>query len=439
MKLSIKQTEALEVFEDDVHNEIVFGGGAGGGKSILGCYVITKMCLKYPSTRWVIGRAVLKTLKETTLQSLFFVFKSQGLKRDTHYIYNQQNSDITFFNGSVILLKDLFTYPSDPNHDELGSLEITGGFVDECNQITEKCWNILRSRIRHKLDENGLIPKLIGSCNPSKGWVYDGFYKATNEGTIRKDRMFIQALADDNPFISKHYLESLDLLDEKSRRRLRLGDWEYDEDPTVLMRYDKIIDMKTNPKLIGKNYITVDVARKGNDKTVIMVWYGLSVAHCFVEDKSNMDDLKARIKHLQMIYKVPTNQVIVDEDGVGGGLVDALRGCIGFVNNSTALNKENYNNLKSQCYFKLADYVNENKIHWGVDNSEIFSNLVQELEQIKDWNSDKDAKKAVIPKDEIKKILGRSPDYSDALMMRMYFELNKPPRPKMSFIKTNKR
>jgi hypothetical protein len=251
--------------------------------------------------------------------------------------------------------------------------------------------------------------------------------------------MFIQALADDNPFISKHYLESLDLLDEKSRRRLRLGDWEYDEDPTVLIQYDKIIDMKTNPKLIGKNYITVDVARKGNDKTVIMVWYGLSVAHCFIEDKSNMDDLRARIKHLQMIYKVPTNQVIVDEDGVGGGLVDALRGCIGFVNNSTALNKENYNNLKSQCYFKLADYVNENKIHWGVDNLEIFSNLVQELEQIKDWNSDKDAKRAVIPKDEIKKVLGRSPDYSDALMMRMYVECTKVASPKMSIVKPIKR
>ena len=37
---------------------------------------------------------------------------------------------------------------------------------------------------------------------------------------------------------------------------------------------------------------------------------------------------------------------------------------------------------------------------------------------------DKDGKLKLIPKENIRSIIGRSPDYSDAIMMRMYYELN---------------
>jgi len=65
----------------------------GGGKTALGCYWQLKQRLKYPNTRGLIGRAVLKTLKETTLVSLFQVAKMQGLDAGKHYKYNGQMSD----------------------------------------------------------------------------------------------------------------------------------------------------------------------------------------------------------------------------------------------------------------------------------------------------------------------------------------------------------
>ena len=55
MELSIKQTTALDLLEDKTTNEILFGGGAGGGKTALGCYWQLKMRLKYPNTRGLIG------------------------------------------------------------------------------------------------------------------------------------------------------------------------------------------------------------------------------------------------------------------------------------------------------------------------------------------------------------------------------------------------
>ena len=85
--------------------------------------------------------------------------------------------------------------------------------------------------------------------------------------------------------------------------------------------------------------------------------------------------------------------------------------------------KENFSNLKSQCYFKLADKVRDNKVY--IKDSSIMEIMIQELEQIKQKDMDKDGKKAVIPKDQIKDLIGRSPDYADMLMMRVYFEMYK--------------
>jgi hypothetical protein len=220
-----KQTQALDVLTEPQYShvsELLYGGGAGGGKSMLGCAWLINQCMNYRGTRWLMGRKALKTLKETTLNSFFEVASMGGVKY--RYI---ENKGILFPNGSEILLKDLDYYPSDPEYSELGSLEITGAFVDECNQITEKCWNIVKSRIRYKLDEYGLTPKILGTCNPDRNWVYKRFYEPCIKGTLDADKMFIQSLVDDNYKISKHYTTNLDGLDEMSRERLRNGNWEF--------------------------------------------------------------------------------------------------------------------------------------------------------------------------------------------------------------------
>jgi hypothetical protein len=443
MKLQKKQTECIDALEDSITTDLLYGGGAGGGKSLVGVYWQIKRRLKYPGTRGLIGRANLKTLKETTLQSFFEVCTMQGLKAGTHFNYNQQSSIITFYNGSIIFLKDLFLYPSDPNFDELGSLEITDAFVDESNQIVEKAWNIVKSRIRYKLDENNLIPKMLGTCNPAKGWIYNKFYKPYKEGKLPKNVLFIPALVTDNiDNISKHYITNLQGLDEASKQRLLYGNWEYDDDVSTLIKYDCIIDCFTNNFVsTGEKYITADIARKGKDNTVIIVWNGLRVENIFEENGRLVDENVNKIKELQQFYNVPNSNTIVDEDGIGGGVADYLK-CKGFVNNSMPLSnpnapynekgekpKENFTNLKSQCYFKLAEKINNNKIFVNTQNVNHRAAIIQELEQVKQHNMDKDGKKSVIPKDMVKASIGRSPDFSDALMMRMWFEF----KPKFVF------
>jgi hypothetical protein len=426
MKLTVKQTIALDYLEDNITNEVLFGGGAGGGKTALGCYFQIKRRLKYPETRGLIGRAVLKTLKETTLVSFFQVAKMQGLVANQHYKLNGQSNQIEFFNGSVILLKDLFQYPSDPNFDELGSLEITDSFIDEANQVTDKAKNIVKSRIRFRIDDYNLIPKQLYTCNPAKNWTYSEFYKPDRDAELEPNKKFIQSLVDDNPFISKHYKQNLLTLDKESKERLLFGNWEYLSDPSSLIDYDKIINSFSNDFVSsGDKYITCDVARFGNDSTVIGVWSGYRVK-VYRYSKKSIVEVAQIIKQLMAENSVPISNVLLDEDGVGGGAVDILN-CRGFVNNSSPLEnpisrtKDNFDNLKSQCYFKLAEKINSDEIF--IDCPSNFKQMiVEELEQIKQKSVDNDAKKGIIPKDKVKQLIGRSPDFSDMLAMRTWFE-----------------
>jgi hypothetical protein len=458
-KLLPKQENAIYYLKDQTTTEVLYGGAAGGGKSSFGCIWLAECCLNYPGTRWLMGRSKLKTLRETTLNTFHQEMKALGLSNQ--YSYNDQKHIIFWNNGSEIILKDLFYYPSDPEFDSLGSLEITGAFIDECNQITAKAWQIVKSRIRYKLSEfdvtglktsdlpivewndegvpiewklpngkttKGLIPKLLGTCNPAKNWTYKNFYKAKKNGTIRDYQKFIQALPTDNPYLPPSYLESLLQLDKNSKRRLYFGDWEYDDDPSMLIDVEAITDYFNPAHIVpsGRKYITVDVARKGKDKSVIRVWHGWLCIQRKAIPKNDLIELSNIIRGYQKTYGIPNSQTIADEDGVGGGVVDILR-CVGFINNSSALNGANYSNLKSQCSIEMARMIQDRKVGEiselsGDDKDQIG----EEMEQIKLKDIDKDSKLSIVSKEDIKQMIGRSPDDWDSIMMRYYFQL-KPP------------
>jgi len=371
------------------------------------------------------GRSKLKTLKETTLNTFFEL--TSNLKLSTSYNYNSQTGVITWSNGSEILLKDLYSYPADPNFDSLGSLEITGAFIDECNQISFKAWQIVTSRIRYKLNEYNLTPKILGTCNPAKNWTYSKFYIPTAAGTINETRKFIQSLPTDNPNLPPSYLDSLLALDENSKQRLYYGNWEFDNDPARLIDFDKIQNIFTNDFVdAGDMFISADIARYGSDKMVILVWSGFRVIEIFTLDKSSITETAESIKSLMNKHRVPLSNVVADEDGVGGGVVDIVR-CKGFVNNSKALKEENnnveYQNLKTQCYYKLAELIQSNKLFIDCNNADVQDTICKELEQVKRDKIDQDGKLRILPKEKVKELIGHSPDYSDALAMRFYFDL----------------
>lgn len=465
-----KQEIALRTllsFENGV-SELLYGGAAGGGKSWVGCEWLILMCLNYPGTRYLMGRAKLLALKQTTYKTFLEVAKTMGQKAGKDFKFNGNENTIFWKNGSEIILKDLFQYPSDPDFDGLGSLEITGAFIDEVNQVTQKAKETVMSRIRYKLDEFGLSPKLFMSCNPAKNWVYNEFYKPWLDSFDRKlwkivrpdgktdlidYRRFIQATSDDNKeFIDSHYRVLLSRITDKAQRsRLLRGEWEYSGDLSMFdfVELQETLSRRRAVKRGMRYFIAADIARLGKDKTVIMVCSEnleivevVEVHHRKMKAKNaahkpSTYDAKL-IKKLQEKYDVDEYDIAIDADGVGGGVIDQLENAESIQNGSRALNDENYQNLKTQLYFKLAELVNEGAISfvdpvpkkkggqlvWSSSITDAQAEmLAQELQILERDKVEQDGKVCMTPKARVKRMLGRSPDYSDCLAYLMFFFL----------------
>jgi hypothetical protein len=281
----------------------------------------------------------------------------------------------------------------------------------------------------------GVFDKLDIQCD--KGHIYQRYYKLWKENQLPPYRAFIKALPTDNPYTSEDYLNQLRSSDRITRERLLLGNFEYDDDPGALVRYDAIIDLFTNTvDLGGERYITADIARFGADKTVIIVWEGLRAYHIETHDGLALDSVARKIAQLAQIERVPYSHILIDETGVGSGVVDMLRGTKGFVAGAKPLNnpithkQENYANLKTQCIYKMGELMANHHVairvtdEHGVDTlpTEVRNQIVEEIEQWKAVKLDSDGKMKVRSKEEIKDVLGRSPDVSDALMMRAFYE-----------------
>lgn len=415
-----KQIMALNALSVDSDiRQLLYGGSAGSGKSFLGCDWQIKRRIKYAGTRGLIGRAELKKLRLSTMATFFELCAQYGFIPGKHYTYNGQDHVIKWYNGSETILMDLADMPSDTEFQRFGSIEITDAFVDEAGEVSQKCIDILSSRMRYKLVNDK--PKILLTCNPHKGWLYSEFFDAKRNGSIRKDRDFIQALPTDNPHISPVYLESLQLLPDIDRKRLLEGDWDYDETKDRLYEYDDLLRcFRTPANSSSDKFITADIARMGDDRTVIVVWNGLHAEKFVVLKHKPINEVVDTINQLVKSHGLKLSNVLCDEDGIGGGAVDYLR-CRGFLNGSKAV-RENYLNLKSDCYFKLGELITNNLITFESTHKDT---IVKELEMIRREKLDSDGKLRVTNKEDLKKRHGLSPDFADAIMMRAFYELKK--------------
>jgi uncharacterized protein YjhX (UPF0386 family) len=215
---------------------------------------------------------------------------------------------------------------------------------------------------------------------------------------------------------------------------LYYGNFEYEDDPSILCEYDAIIDCFTNDHIqpTGKKYISADLAMQGRDKFIVGIWDSLICNVVIDKPLSTGKSIENDIKALMIKESIPHSRTIVDSDGLGAYLESYLTGIKEFHGGAKATTifidgkkMPEYNNLKSECAFKLAEYINDGKIKI-ICNEAQKQSIIEELNCLKRDSVDNDTGKlAIIKKDKMKEILQRSPDYLDMLIMRMYFEIKK--------------
>jgi phage terminase large subunit len=431
MLLSPKQTIALDYLQDSETKYIMYGGAAGGGKSHLAAYFALKTCMMFPGAIGGIGRKVLKELKQTILESIFEVAREQGIEKE--FKFDRQMSELIFKNGSKIYLIDLCDKPSDPKFERLGSRKFTFFIFEEAGEIAERAFNIIsKTRMRHMTDVVYGISKILLTANPTKNFLKREFYDKWKNGTLPKNAVYIQAYANDNRFLPKDYIESLNELEGVDRERLLLGNWDYAETDLDLITWEQIQDIFTNtPNKNGKKYITADIATYGADLFVVMLWDGWNVERIWTMQKSEGDQIVNKIKEVKTAYQVPTSHICFDGDGAGSMLGGFLGNAVRFqnqgkpikkltINYSKHLQKE-YENLKTQCGYALGEHIKKGLV--TCSEKYYISKMEQELQQLQRAKIDNDSFLYLKCKEEIKKSIGRSPDFLDAMIMRAYFEV----------------
>jgi len=440
-----KQLQAAEYWVDDVTEEILYGGAKGGSKSYTGAALIFGSAHVYPETQWFIARKELIDLKKFTIPTIHEVHKNWGLDVATYLSFDGQLNVFTLPNKSKVFLIACADIPSDPLFERFGSMQMTGGWIEEAGEIAESAKaNLSLSIGRWKNDVYNLIGKLFITANPKKGWMKRDFVDLFNKGLLPANRKYIQAFATDNVYLPAGYVEKLrNEKDSVRRQRLFEGSWDYNEDKDSLIVSDSLSDTFSNTIVKdGEKYLTVDVARKGRDSTVFSFWDGLELYRIEQREKQGTDKTEQQAKDLAAEEHVPYSHILIDEDGIGGGVVDHLVGVKGFTANSSPfptssqirerqlkldhflIAKPIYSNLKSQCGWKLAELINEHRIAFKVP--EYREKIIEELSaSLRDRTVDSEGKKQLREKVDVKQEIGRSPDIGDTILMRVWFELKK--------------
>lgn len=438
--LTKKQTEVVRALRTRQFRYFLFGGGVGGGKSYLGATLFVNFAMTQPNTSYAVIRKNLTTLKRTTLKTFEKYMRKNGYVEGRDYHYNKQDMTWTFSNGSIIYFMEA-DVTKDPELNKLGGLEITAAMIDEADEVVEAVFNVLKFRIGRNNDHNE-IAFIFLTCNPNQTWVRTTFYDKGKKGTLKQPYLFVESLATDNPYNNDDYIKAIsdDETPKQFRERYFAGNWDYVTDSNAIIQLRDLERAYTDvPKLSDDKSIGCDPSREGVDNPVFCLWEGNQIVEWYVPEIEISDtspittDIGLKLIEYANKHKVPAERVAVDAVGNGGGVVDTCRSKNFFVrefkSGSTTdieLSKveklPKYNNIRSQSGWKMAKSFENGK-------STIYKNapyLEEFQKDILGHSFNTDGKRTQLQKkDEVKKLIGRSPDFFDSAMMGFWVKQKK--------------
>lgn len=206
---------------------------------------LVSCCLRFSDFRAVIARKTLKSLKESTWNTVRAVVKNWGLAEDVHYKVNNLAGTLQFWNGSVILMLEMADLPSDPHFERFGSIEVSAVGVDECSEISQRAIEVLFSRIRWRVHETLGVSKMLMTTNPTTNWIRGRFVQDDDGNKVipREGEYYVPFSVFDNPDIAfrQTYEAALNKIsDQATKERLLYGNWDYVEanDMAIYNRFD---------------------------------------------------------------------------------------------------------------------------------------------------------------------------------------------------------
>ncbi len=418
--LTIKQTQADDCLLDDKVKRLLYGGAKGGGKSFFFCFwfflyallIIKTFNLKPssnpPHVAWM-GRKQATDFTGTTLQTWRTIIPGDayqlrgGTERDQKHL---------LINGTVAI--DYGGLDRQEHINKFNSAEYGAIGIDQAEEVTKDDIMVLISSLRMTLNDQPLPYKELYTANPRICWLKDEFITNPKSNT-----RFIPALPSDNPHLPDDYLTTLqeafghrpELL-----RAYRDGDWTGIEGINQVILDVWVERAIGRPTLLGGEVISCDVARFGDDKTIIMILHGSNIVEQFAMGYSRTTEVSDRLTELSRRHN--DISIVVDEIGVGGGVIDELhkngRHVISFNSSAKADDPEKYYNLRAEAWWELGHHFAQGEIGCSEIPQELRSQLTSVCYDFRN------GKILIEPKETIKQNIGKSPDEADAYVMGIW-------------------
>lgn len=239
--------------------EVLYSGAFGAGKSLALCL---KLFLRasQPGAREALIRAYSVDLEKTTLKTLI---EGDGetppVLQPGTYIHRVQKKEIQLGEGGTILLFGLDMH-RDKDFKRIGSLNLTGAAIDECEEIPERAWLKLTGRIRVK--HPTLTRQIYGVCNPGAPSHHlagrFGIRAGTKPIEIGGRRVhLIQTNTLENPHLPPDYIARLQVYKGVLYQRMVLGRWVGNEG-AVYDRWNRDIHVAVREGGFIRTWLAID-------------------------------------------------------------------------------------------------------------------------------------------------------------------------------------
>lgn len=164
--------------------------------------------------------------------------------------------------------------------------------------------------------------------------------------------------------------------------------------------------------------ITCDVARYGDDETVIVERVGQRIRILEHYIGKPTTHTAARVNHYASQHPIAHTRIVIDDSGVGGGVTDQLRAegwrVTAFNGGEAAHRPLDYPNRRSELWFETAAQLDDLDLD---PDEQLCADLTSPT-----YTYDLKMRRVVEQKKETKKRLGRSPDRADAVMLALVAE-----------------
>lgn len=269
-----------------------------------------------------------------------------------------------------------------------------------------------------------------------KNLTHEDFIKSFTfiEGILSDNR---QLISDDN----KSYIANLSVLGDVVSSQLLGGNWNISSSigEELITQKDLSAVFTNEPCISEKRCITTDLALKGGDSFVVMVWYGFHLVDIEAYTDCESDFVVSVIERLKRKHNVPETMIIYDDNGLGSFFSGPFKKAMPFLNNGKVINSENYKYLKDQCADKWSVRIAEGG--YSIDERTAMKNFaargMKGIKTLRSWleherrafkwqTLDIDGKLSLIKKDDMKTLIGKSPDFTECWLMRELLELRKP-------------